>query len=100
MSTSVGMPVVANAALPRDLSPWGMFLNADIVVKVVMVGLVFASLVTWTVWLAKNLELWRATRNGAKPSRPRTRRARSLRRTCASAPAARRWRGSLRSGGQ
>ena len=66
MSTSVGMPVVANAALPRDLSPWGMFLNADIVVKVVMVGLVFASLVTWTVWLAKNLELWRATRNGRK----------------------------------
>ena len=48
--------------LPRDLSPWGMFLNADIVVKVVMIGLVFASLVTWTVWLAKSLELWRSTR--------------------------------------
>jgi biopolymer transport protein ExbB len=58
--------MVASAALPRDLSPWGMFLNADIVVKVVMVGLVFASLVTWTVWLAKNLELWKATRNGRK----------------------------------
>src|ERR1051325_4369925 len=59
-----GTSVVASAALPRDLSPWGMFLNADIVVKVVMVGLVFASLVTWTVWLAKNLELWKATRSG------------------------------------
>jgi len=57
-------PVIASAALPRDLSPWGMFLNADIVVKIVMVGLIFASLVTWTVWLAKNLELWKATRNG------------------------------------
>ena len=57
-------PIIANASLPRDLSPWGMFLNADVVVKVVMVGLVFASLVTWTVWLAKNLELWRATRSG------------------------------------
>jgi biopolymer transport protein ExbB len=56
--------VIASAALPRDLSPWGMFLNADIVVKVVMVGLVFASFVTWTVWLAKNLELWKVTRNG------------------------------------
>jgi biopolymer transport protein ExbB len=56
--------MVASAALPRDLSPWGMFLNADIVVKVVMVGLVFASFVTWTVWLAKNLELWKAMRNG------------------------------------
>ncbi len=44
-----------NALLPRDLSPWGMFLNADIVVKIVMIGLVFASLVTWTVWLAKSL---------------------------------------------
>ena len=59
-----GASVIASAALPRDLSPWGMFLNADIVVKIVMVGLVFASLVTWTVWLAKNLELWKATRSG------------------------------------
>lgn len=50
------------ATLPHDLSPWGMFLHADVVVKVVMVGLVFASLVTWTVWLAKNLELWKAKR--------------------------------------
>jgi len=55
---------IGSAALPRDLSPWGMFLNADIVVKVVMLGLVFASLVTWTVWLAKNLELWKAMRRG------------------------------------
>src|SRR5215475_5467045 len=43
--------------LPRNLSPWGMFLNADIIVKAVMVGLAFASLVTWTVWLAKTIEL-------------------------------------------
>jgi biopolymer transport protein ExbB len=55
-----GSPSVASAALPRDLSLWGMFLNADIVVKIVMVGLVFASLVSWTVWLAKNFEMWRA----------------------------------------
>jgi len=51
---------VASGFLPRDLSPWGMFLNADIVVKAVMVGLVFASVVTWTVWLAKSYELWTA----------------------------------------
>lgn len=49
-----------NFALPHNLSPWGMFLNADIVVKAVMVGLAFASLVTWTVWLAKTLELFLA----------------------------------------
>jgi biopolymer transport protein ExbB len=48
--------------LPTDLSPWGMFLHADIVVKVVIVGLAVASVVTWTIWLAKTLELFRARR--------------------------------------
>jgi biopolymer transport protein ExbB len=51
-----------SALLPRDLSPWGMFMNADVVVKVVMVGLVIASVVTWTVWLAKTIELLKARR--------------------------------------
>src|SRR5229473_6308280 len=50
------------AQLPRDLSPWGMFLSADIVVKVVMVGLAFASFVTWTIALAKSLEIVAAKR--------------------------------------
>lgn len=44
------------ALLPRDLSPWGMFMGADIVVKLVLIGLAFASVLTWTVWLAKSLE--------------------------------------------
>jgi biopolymer transport protein ExbB len=48
--------------LPRDLSPWGMFMQADIVVKAVMIGLAIASFVTWTVWLAKTLELIAAKR--------------------------------------
>lgn len=48
---------VAPLAVPHDLSPWGMFMAADIVVKAVMVGLAFASVVTWTIWLAKALEL-------------------------------------------
>ncbi|QEL21788.1 tonB-system energizer ExbB [Bosea sp. F3-2] len=47
----------ATAVLPHDLSPWGMFMAADIVVKAVMLGLAFASLVTWTIWLAKAMEL-------------------------------------------
>ena len=34
-----------------------MFMAADWVVKAVMIGLAFASLVTWTVWIAKSLEL-------------------------------------------
>jgi biopolymer transport protein ExbB len=54
--------IVATATLPRDLSPWGMFLNADAVVQAVLIGLVFASIVTWTVWLAKTIEIFFAKR--------------------------------------
>jgi biopolymer transport protein ExbB len=43
--------------VPHDLSPWSMFLSADIVVKAVMLGLAFASLVTWTIFIAKMIEL-------------------------------------------
>ena len=51
--------------LPRDLSPWGMFMAADIVVKAVMVGLAFASVLTWTIWFAKAIELLLARRRMA-----------------------------------
>ena len=43
--------------LPRDLTPWGMYLTADPLVKAVLIGLVIASVVTWTVWLSKSIEL-------------------------------------------
>jgi biopolymer transport protein ExbB len=43
--------------LHGDLSAWGMFLAADIVVKAVMVGLAAASFLVWTVWFAKLLQL-------------------------------------------
>ena len=46
----------------HDLSPWTMFLNADWLVKAVMCGLAFASLVTWTVLVAKTIEIARAKR--------------------------------------
>ncbi len=48
--------------LPRDLSAWGMFMAADIVVKAVMIGLAFASVLTWTIWFAKAIELMIARR--------------------------------------
>ncbi len=54
--------VIGTATLPRDLSPWGMFLNADPVVKAVLIGLAFASVLTWTVWLAKTIEILLAKR--------------------------------------
>src|SRR3981189_2072418 len=56
--------IVATATLPRDLSPWGMYLNADPVVQAVLIGLAFASLVTWTVWLAKTIEIVICKRRG------------------------------------
>ncbi|RWL43591.1 MAG: tonB-system energizer ExbB [Mesorhizobium sp.] len=57
-NSAVGEEPSLSLTLPHDLSPWGMFMNADIVVKAVMVGLAFASLVTWTIWLAKSLEVF------------------------------------------
>ncbi|MBI1205768.1 MAG: tonB-system energizer ExbB [Azospirillum sp.] len=55
------MPI-ASTALALDLSPLGMFLAASPVVQAVILGLVLASVVTWTVWLAKTLELAAAKR--------------------------------------
>jgi biopolymer transport protein ExbB len=60
-----GEHMISGADLPEDLSPWGMFENADLVVKAVIIGLALASLVTWTVWLAKTLEL-RSARGGVR----------------------------------
>jgi biopolymer transport protein ExbB len=56
-------PAAATSAeLPRDLTPVGMFTSADVIVKAVMLGLIFASVLTWTIWLAKTLELMSARR--------------------------------------
>ncbi|WP_411838274.1 tonB-system energizer ExbB [Paracoccus sp. ME4] len=56
-------------ALPHDLSPMGMFLAADWVVKGVMIGLAVASVITWTILLAKMIELWAASRRAAGAAR-------------------------------
>jgi biopolymer transport protein ExbB len=64
-ATFLLIPALAHAqasTMPHDLSPWSMFMAADIVVKSVMVGLAFASVVTWTIGLAKTLELSAAKR--------------------------------------
>jgi biopolymer transport protein ExbB len=55
-------PAIGIGTLPRDLSPWGMYLNADPVVKAVLIGLAVASVATWTVWFAKTIEIWSAKR--------------------------------------
>lgn len=47
-------------ALPQDLTAWGMFASADWVVKAVIIGLAAASVMTWTILVAKSLELNKA----------------------------------------
>ncbi len=75
MLTGLALPAAAlaspdpvpHALLPRDLSPWGMFMAADAVVKAVMTGLALASVLTWTVWLVKTFELLQALRQVQGP---------------------------------
>ena len=57
-----GRSISSTGRMPRDLSPWSMFLGADIVVKAVIVSLAFASLATWTIFFAKTMQLSRAVR--------------------------------------
>lgn len=59
MTSSVS---ASKIGLPHDLTPWGMFLAADLVVKTVMVGLALASFIVWTIWLGKSVQLFNARR--------------------------------------
>ncbi|MCF1484973.1 MULTISPECIES: tonB-system energizer ExbB [Rhizobium/Agrobacterium group] len=61
-SPTEGVAVDAPAAvqrsdIPHDLSPVGMFMAADWVVKSVMIALGLASVATWTILLVKTLQL-------------------------------------------
>ena len=80
--------------LPHDLSPWGMFMAADWVVKGVMIALALASLATWTILLVKGFEVfgakWRA-RSGVK----RLAQAASLKEAIGDERSAARWRGPV-----
>lgn len=80
--------------LPHDLSPLGMFLAADWVVKSVMIGLALASLATWTILLVKGFEVfsakWRA-RAGVR----RLAKADSLRKALGDERSAARWGGPV-----
>ncbi|MBM3110097.1 tonB-system energizer ExbB [Pseudomonas sp. P66] len=57
-----GLVEETSLGMAHDLSPWGMYKNADIVVKIVMIGLAIASIITWTIWIAKGFELLGAKR--------------------------------------
>ena len=53
--------------LPHDLSPLGMFMAADWVVKAVMIGLAIASVITWTILVMKLLEMLGAEEHALLP---------------------------------
>ena len=93
-SEAVDFMETRDEKLPHDLSPIGMFLAADWVVKGVMIGLALASLATWTILLVKGFEVfsakWRA-RSGVK----RLAGAASLSAAIGDDKAASRWRGPV-----
>jgi biopolymer transport protein ExbB len=73
VATNDARPLLKAAPVAlHDLSPWSMFLSADPLVKTVMISLVFASLVTWTIFLAKSVKLnfarWQLKRSLARIS--------------------------------
>lgn len=47
--------MVTNDFMQTDLSVLGMYQHADIVVKIVMIGLLLASVVTWAIFSASLL---------------------------------------------
>lgn len=55
-----------NAFNGHDLSPWGMYQAADVVVKSVMLLLLLASVATWTVLLFKTRQLQLARRQAGQ----------------------------------
>jgi biopolymer transport protein ExbB len=57
---TIGVPA---SLLPKDLSVSAMFLHADVVVQAVLIGLIAASIVTWTFLLAKGITVLVARRS-------------------------------------
>lgn len=49
---------MGNNLMQTDLSVWGMYQHADIVVKGVMIGLILASVVTWAIFFSKSVEFF------------------------------------------
>ncbi|MEX5975959.1 tonB-system energizer ExbB [Providencia vermicola] len=62
VSESVEITTDNQGGFDKDLSVWGMYQNADNVVKTVMIGLVLASVITWALFFSKGIELLAARR--------------------------------------
>lgn len=55
--------IASGAGAPVELTIWGMFLGAHLVVKIVMIGLVLASLWSWAIIVNKYLLFGRVERS-------------------------------------
>ncbi|MBI1302000.1 MAG: protein TolQ [Alphaproteobacteria bacterium] len=53
MSQNIVSESLGASAVVHDMSAWGLFMQADIVVKAVMVALIFASVWSWAIILQK-----------------------------------------------
>ena len=62
VSESIEIATENQGGFDKDLSVWGMYRNADNVVKTVMIGLVLASVITWALFFSKGIELLAARR--------------------------------------
>lgn len=65
MDRAVEAAGLAGGAAAHDLSLWGLFMMADIVVKSVMIGLVFASIWVWAIIFDKTVSIRRANARAA-----------------------------------
>jgi biopolymer transport protein ExbB len=63
LAQEASVPQAVRAALPQDMSTWGMIANADWVVKTIIAALTVASVMTWTVALAKGIAFLMAGRH-------------------------------------
>jgi biopolymer transport protein TolQ len=59
METVVDATTLAGSMPPPDMSVWGLFLQADLIVKIVILMLVFASVWTWAIIFDKFIRLRR-----------------------------------------
>ena len=57
---------VEGAAAAEMMSPIALFMQADIVVKAVMIGLLLASIWTWTIIISQARRIQRAVRDGER----------------------------------
>tara|TARA_B100000686_G_C16603839_1_gene870097 strand:+ start:107 stop:835 length:729 start_codon:yes stop_codon:yes gene_type:complete len=66
MDTTAVKSAILTGSVSSDLSIWGLFLQADLVVKIVMIGLLLASFWCWAIIFEKIMRMRRLRRQAAQ----------------------------------